>query len=95
MKCVLLSADSAPSVYSVPDVVADNLSLYRKYMPNPETHDYGVGLPMSSSRFNTFTQGDYYTIFMRVASGEFNIATYDSIGSVEEIPLCIVNVITC
>ena len=28
MKYVLLSADSAPSIYSVPDVVADNLHEY-------------------------------------------------------------------
>ncbi|MDR3091201.1 MAG: hypothetical protein LBU36_03230 [Clostridiales bacterium] len=28
MKLVLLSADSAPSVYSVPDIVAENLSEY-------------------------------------------------------------------
>jgi len=35
-----------------------------------EAYNFGVGLPMETSRFRTFNQGDYDLIFSRLASGE-------------------------
>ncbi|MCL2633374.1 MAG: hypothetical protein FWD34_02545 [Oscillospiraceae bacterium] len=48
MKYVLLSSDSVPSVFSVPDVVADNLQEYclefcNKWLPNsPDAGEYRI-----------------------------------------------------
>ncbi len=33
----------------------------------------GVGLPMATSKFNTFTQDDYDAIYQRLVAGEFNL----------------------
>lgn len=35
----------------------------------------GVGLPMSTSKFNTFSQADYDAIYAKIASGEITIKT--------------------
>ena len=49
MKHVMLSADSSPSIYSVPDIVADNLFEYcmefcNKWLPeNPNAAEYRIG----------------------------------------------------
>ncbi|MCL2495245.1 MAG: hypothetical protein FWE98_06270 [Oscillospiraceae bacterium] len=50
MKHVLLSADGYPSVYSVPDIVADNLEMYcldfceRWLRESPDAAEYRVDL---------------------------------------------------
>ncbi len=33
----------------------------------------GVGLPMATSKFNTFTQDDYDAVYQRLVAGEFNL----------------------
>jgi len=52
----------------------------------------GVGLPMSTSRFNTFSQADYNGIFARVAGGEFNVPSDTSVSSASDITVSIVRV---
>ena len=53
----------------------------------------GVGLSMDTSRFTVFSQGDYDRVYARVASGEFDIPAYDSVGAVSEIPLNAVTIL--
>lgn len=56
----------------------------------------GVGLPMATSKFETFTQADYDAIYGKIASGEIEIvANVDSNGTdiaVQSLPISIVKV---
>ena len=58
MKHVILSADNAPSVYSVPEIVADNLNEYclefRKWLwesPHAKKYHYGTGVCYTEEDF--------------------------------------------
>ncbi|MDR0312398.1 MAG: BMP family ABC transporter substrate-binding protein [Treponema sp.] len=53
----------------------------------------GVGLPMSTSKFNTFRQSDYDSIFNALASGRIpRMDTLDSDGSPRVVPVTITRV---
>lgn len=47
----------------------------------------GVGLPMATSKFNTFTQEDYDTVFARLVAGEIPLLRDSDVTAVTEIPV--------
>lgn len=51
----------------------------------------GVGLPMETSKFTTFTQQDYDKVYNALVAGEYDL-TVDGIETVTDLPLSIVNV---
>jgi basic membrane protein A len=54
----------------------------------------GIGLPMATSRFRTFSQADYDAIFERLASGEIpRMLNVDGTVSPDVVPVSIVTVI--
>lgn len=52
----------------------------------------GVGLPMSTSKFNTFTQEDYDAVFAKLVSGEIKTLTDKDAESADKIPVSHVRV---
>ncbi|MCL2410915.1 MAG: BMP family ABC transporter substrate-binding protein [Treponema sp.] len=53
----------------------------------------GVGLPMETSRFNSFSADDYNVIFQKLVNGTIPRIVYlDSAGSLRRIPLTIVKI---
>jgi basic membrane protein A len=50
----------------------------------------GIGLPMATSRFRTFTQADYDAIFARLVAGEIAILRNNDVENVTQIPTEIV-----
>lgn len=53
--------------------------------------DNGVGLPMETSRFITFSQADYDAIFAKLVAGEYELAT-NVIENVADVPVEVVSV---
>ncbi|MEG2295238.1 MAG: BMP family ABC transporter substrate-binding protein [Oscillospiraceae bacterium] len=51
-----------------------------------------VGLPMESSKFNTFTQADYDAIFAKVAANEIKILDHEGIADASKLPVKIAKV---
>ena len=45
----------------------------------------GVGLPMATSRFTTFTQADYDAVFKKLVDGEVKLQKDSDVASVNEI----------
>ncbi|WP_461257917.1 BMP family lipoprotein [Treponema sp. R80B11-R83G3] len=77
---------------SVYDCIAD---YYNGKFPGGQTlvfaaDNQGVGLPMKSSKFQTFKQADYDSIFAKLASGEIpRVDNLDSNGSPKVVPVTI------
>lgn len=51
-----------------------------------------IGLPMETSKFNTFTQADYDAIFAKIAANEIEIAGIDGIADASKLPVKIAKV---
>lgn len=51
-----------------------------------------VGLPMESSKFNTFTQADYDAIFAKISANEIKILDHEGIADASKIPVKIAKV---
>jgi len=80
------------SVYSIiTDFYADKFPGGQQKMFNAASD--GVGLPMSTSRFNNFTQAQYDAIFARLAAGEFKLSTTLGMDAHLGISTSIVNLI--
>jgi len=77
---------------SVYDCIAD---YYNKKFPGGQTlvfaaDNQGVGLPMRSSKFQSFSQADYDSIFAKLASGDIpRMDNLDSNGSPKVVPVTI------
>lgn len=74
---------------SVYDVIG---KYYEDSFPGKETLTMGVttdgvGLPMSTSKFSTFTQADYDTVYAKLVSGEITTLTDADVTSASELPL--------
>jgi basic membrane protein A len=71
---------------------------YQGRFPGGETRvfdaaNYGVGLPMATSRFRNFTQANYDSIFRRLAAGEFpRMVNLAEGGDPSAVPVNIANV---
>lgn len=52
----------------------------------------GVALPMASSKFKTFTQADYDSIYKRIVDGEFKIAKDSDYKEANQIPAKLVKI---
>jgi basic membrane protein A len=52
----------------------------------------GVGLPMATSRFRTFNQSQYNTIFGKVSRGEINIPNFTSAETADGLNVSLVTV---
>ncbi|MGI6152126.1 MAG: BMP family lipoprotein [Christensenellales bacterium] len=52
----------------------------------------GVGLPMETSRFNTFSQADYDAIYAKLVDGSVQIAKDTDVASAAELPLSVTSV---
>ena len=52
----------------------------------------GVGLPIKTSKFNTFTEADYNYIYNQLISGKIKILKDTDVNDVKELPLNIVKV---
>lgn len=50
----------------------------------------GIGLPMATSKFTTFTQADYDAIFAKLVAGQISLLKHDSVENVNQIPTEIV-----
>ncbi|MBP3889414.1 MAG: BMP family ABC transporter substrate-binding protein [Cellulosilyticum sp.] len=79
---------------SVYDVIGD---YYEGNFPGKETLTMdvttdGVGLPMSTSKFSTFTQADYDAIYAKLVSGEIKTLTDADVASATELPVTNVTV---
>ena len=74
---------------SVYDVIGD---YYEGSFPGKATltmdvTSNGVGLPMSTSKFSTFTQADYDAIYEKLVSGEITTLTDADVTSASELPV--------
>lgn len=90
---VLTSAmkDLTTTVYNMAD------AFYNDTFPGGEeltlgADQQGVGLPMDTSRFSTFTQADYDAIFEKLVAGEIEIIKDDGAAAADAIPTEIVKV---
>jgi basic membrane protein A len=81
-----------------PSVYASIAAFYAGNFPGGQTKVFdasndGVGLPMATSRFETFSQADYDAIFRRLANGEIpRLINLEDRGSPSIIPVRIVTV---
>lgn len=90
---ILTSAmkDLSQSVYDAID------SMYTDTFPGTETwvigaDRKGVGLPMETSKFKTFSVEDYEALFAKLVAGEVTILKDTDVSSATELPLSIVKV---
>ncbi len=52
----------------------------------------GVGLPMETSKFNTFSQADYDAIYAKLVDGSVTLAKDTNVATVNEVPVTVTTV---